>query len=266
MARQVDWEKAYNIIEQEKGKGLTQVFAGLEETEDSWGKIWEDGKYMYPKEGQFSSVSHNPTIALYYGHRLQEFICSEQTTDPEFRSKCPEKWVNNNARPKLRKEILSSGCAFNKSIDYVEVHVIKGDCPIQRELGARIEGEHEEVTCICTRRDDPNEVPRCEHYGGIKKVRRKGQEAYTVFCEAAEKKLTNHEGMLIKYQPLMKIADCHRFLSVEQLQQLEDIIETIEEGRASEGKSTNRVHLVINTDEPYADQVIDILKTNGHWG
>lgn len=25
-------------------------------------------------------------------------------------------------------------------------------------------------------------------------------------------------------------------------------------------------YLVINTDEPYAEEVIDILKRNGHWG
>lgn len=25
-------------------------------------------------------------------------------------------------------------------------------------------------------------------------------------------------------------------------------------------------YLVINTDEPYADEIIEILKRNGHWG
>ena len=32
-----------------------------------------------------------------------------------------------------------------------------------------------------------------------------------------------------------------------------------------EGKKEN-TYLVINTDEPYADEVIAILKRHGHWG
>ena len=31
-------------------------------------------------------------------------------------------------------------------------------------------------------------------------------------------------------------------------------------------KTDSPKYLVINTDEPYADEVITILKRNGHWG
>jgi hypothetical protein len=43
------------------------------------------------------------------------------------------------------------------------------------------------------------------------------------------------------------------------------VAEEIKELREKEDKKNN-LYLVINTDEPYADQVIDILKANGHWG
>ncbi|MEI2356108.1 hypothetical protein [Mesobacillus zeae] len=36
--------------------------------------------------------------------------------------------------------------------------------------------------------------------------------------------------------------------------------------REDEGKKPVNEYLVINTDESYADEVIDILKRHGHWG
>ena len=36
--------------------------------------------------------------------------------------------------------------------------------------------------------------------------------------------------------------------------------------RALEGKNPSPEYLVINTDEPYAGEIIEILKRNGHWG
>jgi hypothetical protein len=42
--------------------------------------------------------------------------------------------------------------------------------------------------------------------------------------------------------------------------------ELIRAGREKDGKNPNNKYLVINVDEPYADEVIEILKRNGHWG
>lgn len=42
--------------------------------------------------------------------------------------------------------------------------------------------------------------------------------------------------------------------------------EHIEKERKELGKLNTPIYLVINTDEPYADEVIEILKKNGHWG
>ena len=44
------------------------------------------------------------------------------------------------------------------------------------------------------------------------------------------------------------------------------IDEMVQEKRLKQGKTDRPKHLVINTDEPYADEVIEILKRHGHWG
>lgn len=36
--------------------------------------------------------------------------------------------------------------------------------------------------------------------------------------------------------------------------------------RITEGKDPYPEYIVINVDEPYAPEIIDILKRNGHWG
>lgn len=42
--------------------------------------------------------------------------------------------------------------------------------------------------------------------------------------------------------------------------------ELIMAGREKDGKNPDNKYLVINVDEPYADEVIEIMKRNGHWG
>ncbi|MFF2909986.1 hypothetical protein [Paenibacillus sp. NPDC057934] len=43
------------------------------------------------------------------------------------------------------------------------------------------------------------------------------------------------------------------------------ILNEIHKQRQAAGKKEN-TYIMINTDEPYADEVIEILKRNGHWG
>ncbi len=45
-----------------------------------------------------------------------------------------------------------------------------------------------------------------------------------------------------------------------------DICEWIEDGRKLDGKIPYNNYVVINLDEPYIDEVIEIMKRNGHWG
>jgi hypothetical protein len=182
VAREFDWEKARNTIEVEKLNGLTQVRAGLELEPETWGIIWEDGVYLQPKEGSFSSAIATPLIQLIYpgAAPLKNWICSKRVLQDESTGICPESWLENNNR--------------RAQVDVV------------------------------------------------------------------------YDGMLIKYHPVIKIEDAQKFLTVEQMEQFETIIDVIREGRASEGKSINHVHLIVNTDEPYADRIIEILKANNHWG
>ena len=64
---------------------------------------------------------------------------------------------------------------------------------------------------------------------------------------------------------VLKLGDVAKLAEWVQ-KDLEMILVEIEENRLAEGKSTDNEYLVINTDEPYAQEVIEILKKNGHWG
>jgi hypothetical protein len=48
--------------------------------------------------------------------------------------------------------------------------------------------------------------------------------------------------------------------------QLNDLIERVEEYREDIGKPATNKYIVINTDEPYIQEIIDIMKKHGHWG
>ncbi|MDO3680411.1 hypothetical protein [Paenibacillus ehimensis] len=76
--------------------------------------------------------------------------------------------------------------------------------------------------------------------------------------------MANLDGMNYKYA-VVKIADIDKLLNKEDKQKMYQILNTINEFREAAGKKLNS-YLVINADESYADQVIDILKENGHWG
>jgi hypothetical protein len=64
-----------------------------------------------------------------------------------------------------------------------------------------------------------------------------------------------------------KIEDVQNYLSTNQRAQLGVIGATIDSRRIEEGKppASNNTYIVINTDEPYAPDVVDILKRHGHW-
>jgi hypothetical protein len=182
VAREFDWEKALRIIEVEKLNGLTYAVAGLENSAETWGVIWNDGTYLQPNRGTFSSDVIAPTITLHYhgATNSKEWLCSKRVIEGESTGVCPDNWLENNNRTE-RPDVI-------------------------------------------------------------------------------------YDGMLIKYHPVIKIEDAQKFLTIQQMEQFESIIEIIRDGRANEGKSIDHVHLIINTDEPYADRIIEILKANNHWG
>lgn len=75
--------------------------------------------------------------------------------------------------------------------------------------------------------------------------------------------MANTEGMAYKFQ-VIKGTDIEK-LPHQSIVALGHIVEDILENRKAEGKPVNS-YLVINTDEPYADEVIEIMKRHGHWG
>lgn len=73
------------------------------------------------------------------------------------------------------------------------------------------------------------------------------------------------DGMEIKYT-VLKNEDLKKYVPQFMLGGLEDIGIEIEEGRKADGKKPENTYIVINTDESYADEVIEVLKRHGHWG
>jgi len=66
---------------------------------------------------------------------------------------------------------------------------------------------------------------------------------------------------------VIKIDDLKKYVnSVFKLAMLENDLNDIQAGRKADGKAPCNEYLVINTDEPYAGEIIEILKRNGHWG
>jgi len=63
--------------------------------------------------------------------------------------------------------------------------------------------------------------------------------------------------------------DRKKYLTEEENQELQHALfhhlGKIEEGRAKDGKEPYNSYIVINTDEPYIDEIIRIMHRYGHW-
>lgn len=79
--------------------------------------------------------------------------------------------------------------------------------------------------------------------------------------------MANLEGMQNKFI-VIKRTDVSEFLHPVLEQRLGGALKAIDEVRTVRGlkPASAKTYLVINTDEPYADEVIEILKRHGHWG
>lgn len=77
--------------------------------------------------------------------------------------------------------------------------------------------------------------------------------------------MANTEGMTHKFL-VLKTDDVDMYLTPTERNQLSVIFKTIEDARKYIGKKPFNNYLVINTDESYVDEVIEIMKHNGHWG
>lgn len=84
--------------------------------------------------------------------------------------------------------------------------------------------------------------------------------------EQAENGMTNTEGMEMKFTVIKNDDLDSLYLIHPQIhREFERAQEKVQKIRIAEGKKDNK-YIVINTDEPYADEVIEIMKRHGHWG
>lgn len=72
-------------------------------------------------------------------------------------------------------------------------------------------------------------------------------------------------GMEMKFT-VIKNQDVEKHLDDRDKSELSRILWKIEQGRYEEGKEAANTYLVVNIDEPYAPEVIGIMKDHGHWG
>ena len=63
---------------------------------------------------------------------------------------------------------------------------------------------------------------------------------------------------------VIKREDIIKYLTDNQIKYLDAILNTIADGRKKDGKNSDNSYYICNTDEPYADEVLEvILKAEG---
>lgn len=78
--------------------------------------------------------------------------------------------------------------------------------------------------------------------------------------------MANLEGMEHKFT-VIKNEDLDKYLHPEMKSAFLEIAEKVEMNKyVDQNFKKPHTYLVINTDEPYADEVIEIMKKHGHWG
>lgn len=79
--------------------------------------------------------------------------------------------------------------------------------------------------------------------------------------------MVNLEGMVMKYT-VIKNKDIETYLTDDEQNTFHGLVEdTIGYTKdVLEARKKQNKYLVINTDEPYAGEVIEIMKRHGHWG
>lgn len=77
--------------------------------------------------------------------------------------------------------------------------------------------------------------------------------------------MSQPEGMKMKFG-MFKWEDAGKYLDDVEFELFEELFTEIKRGRKRDGLSNDHTHLIINTDEPYAPEVIEIMKRHGHWG
>ncbi|WP_311078028.1 hypothetical protein [Paenibacillus polymyxa] len=72
-------------------------------------------------------------------------------------------------------------------------------------------------------------------------------------------------GMQVKFTVLNN-EDINIYLDEREKSDLSRILWKVQELRLLDGKRPLNTYLVVNTDEPYAADIVCIMKANNHWG
>lgn len=65
---------------------------------------------------------------------------------------------------------------------------------------------------------------------------------------------------------VVKNADLNNYLHPKMKAIVLELLEKVHMNKWLEESKKPHTYLVINRDEPYADEVIEIMKRHGHWG
>lgn len=65
---------------------------------------------------------------------------------------------------------------------------------------------------------------------------------------------------------VFKNEDLFRYLDAEEYKSIVSIGEKINQGRFKDGRTTDNTYIVVNTDETYIDEIIEVLKLHNAWG
>ncbi|MGP0580246.1 hypothetical protein ACTP13_25055 [Paenibacillus peoriae] len=71
--------------------------------------------------------------------------------------------------------------------------------------------------------------------------------------------------MKVKFT-VIKTEDAENYLDDRDKSELSHILWKIQELRHLNGKPALNIYLVVNTDEPYATDIVRIMQANNHWG
>ena len=63
---------------------------------------------------------------------------------------------------------------------------------------------------------------------------------------------------------VIKREDIFKYLTDNQIKYLDDVLNTIADGRKKDGKKTDNSYYICNTDEPYADKVLRVILEGEH--
>ena len=71
--------------------------------------------------------------------------------------------------------------------------------------------------------------------------------------------LKNDSEMKTNTHIVIKREDVFKYLTDSQIEDLDIVLNTIADGREKDGKKTDNSYYICNTDEPYADEVLEVI-------